>query len=586
MKFLKRILSTVIGIFVFIFICFFSLFIFGVIQQSISSTDKTPNNSVLKVQLDFPLLDNAGKIRYKNLPFLDEDNKNGLFDLVNAIDYAAKDDHIKGISIVKPSTQAGITQLKTLREALARFKKSGKFVTAYSDIYSQKDYYLSSIADTIYISPVGRLDFSGLSTELLYFKDFQEKSGIKMDVVRIGKYKSAVEPFMNNQISDANKEQILSYLNSIWHSLRVEIGESRDLAPERLDTIADRLLARTPEKAKEAGLADQLLYRRAYKDKIKQAVDLEKDDDLSQISLVDYAKKIAPQNAYQHQADKVAVIYAQGKIIYGHGTVEKIGPEVLNKSIRKASEDDHVKAIVLRINSPGGSALASDLIWKAIDYAKKEKPVIVSMGDMAASGGYYIASGANQIFAEPTTITGSIGVFGLLPNIKGLTDKIGIHSQQVSTNTNAIAYSPFKDMSESQKKFIQESITDTYQLFKKRVATGRALSLSQVEEIAQGRVWTGKQGVENGLVDELGGLDDALSYAAEQADIDDYQIKEYPVFHKDLTKLLDQYGLRVSAEEMTKEILGEELYPTYKDFKNKTETKGIQLLFPYSTEIK
>lgn len=586
MDFLKRVLSTVIGIIVFLTITFFFMFIVGVFIGKSTDKTKVSKNSILEINLDFPLMDNAGKVRYKNLSFLNEDNKNGLLYLVNAIDHAAEDENIKAISIEKPATKAGITQLKNIREALERFKEAGKFVSAYADIYTQKDYYLSSVADSIFISPVGHLDFKGLSSELLYTKDLQEKSGIKMDVVRVGKYKSAVEPFLDNEISAENKEQILSYLNSIWKDLRQEIGASRNIEADQLDTIADQLLARTPERALETGLADKIAYFSTYENTLKEKLDLKEKDKLNRIDLLDYTERIGRQNKYKTNKNKIAVVYAQGQIIYDEGSIETVSPDDMNKSLQKAQKDDAVKAVVLRVNSPGGDAMSSDLIWNEIENTKKEKPVIVSMGDVAASGGYYIAAGGDKIFAEPSTITGSIGVFGMLPNIKELADDIGVTAQQVSTNDNAIAYSPFTDMTDSQRGFLEENVSAIYGLFKQRVADGRGLSLDEVEEIAQGRVWTGSQAIENGLVDELGGLEEALAYAAEQADIDDYQIKEYPVFEVDFDKLFRRLGMGMSVEEVTKEALGEELYPAYKNLKNKLNHKGVQLLFPYSTEIK
>lgn len=587
MDFFKRVLSTVTGIFVFLFICFFFLFIAGYFVSKMGKDDtKVANNSILELTLDYPVLDNAGKVRYKDFSFLDENNKDGLFDLVNAIDYAATDNNIKGISIEPKFIQTGITQTKTIREALERFKRSGKFVTAYADIYTQKDYYLSSVADTVFLSPVGGLDFRGLSAELLYMKDLQEKTGVKMQVVRLGKYKSAVEPFLDNEMSEANREQISSYLNSIWSNLRNEIANSRGLDAEYLNEVADKLLARTPEKAIEVGLADKLAYYSEYEDGLRNAVGIKNTDNLKRISVLNYANKIGNQLNYKYNKDKIAVIYAQGEIVYGSGSVRKIGPKEMNEAIIKAKNDKAVKAIVLRVDSPGGSALTSDLIWKELEEAKKVKPVIVSMGDVAASGGYYISAGADKIFAEPTTITGSIGVFGMLPNVKGLADKIGINAQQVSTNENAVPYSLFEDMTEDQEEFIRESILITYDLFKQRVAEGRGMTMDEVEEVAQGRVWTGEEALENGLVDELGGLDAALQYAAEQVNLDIYQIKEYPVFEYDLQKILRSYGITQTAEDFAKEAVGEELFQLLEEAKSQTERKGIQLLFPYPTDIK
>lgn len=586
MNFFKRVLSTVVGIFVFFILCSFILFFIGVsISKMADKEVKIDKNTVLELKLDFPVNDNSGVVEYKDFSFMNDTKREGLFDLITAIEYAATDDNIKGITIESNFIQAGITQTKAIREALIRFKESGKFVTAYSDIYTQKDYYLSSVADTIFVNPVGSVDFRGLATELLYLKDFQDKYGVKMNVVRVGKYKSAVEPLLENEMSQENKEQILSYLSSIWTNLRQEIGASRDIDSEYLDIIANDLLARTPEKALEVGLVDKIAYHSEYETSLRNALSINEKDKISRINILEYTDHIGLQDYYKYNKNKIAIIYAQGEIIYGEGSVQKVGPKEVNEAIIKAKNDENTKAIVLRVNSPGGSALSSELIWKELEEAKKVKPVIVSMGDVAASGGYYIAAGADKIFAEPTTITGSIGVFGTLPNVKGLTDKMGIHAHQVTTNDNAIPYSLFNEMTENQEAFIREGVLDVYDLFKTRVSQGRGMSMDEVEEIAQGRVWTGEEALDIGLVDEMGGLQEAINYAVQQADIESYQIKEYPVFKVDVMRVLRRFGLTQTAEEFSKELLGEEVYKILEHTKTQTERKGVQMIFPYSTEI-
>ncbi len=587
MNFIKRVFSTVVGIFVFLALCFIGLIVIGLLfGGSDEEVVQVKPKSVLDLKLNFPINDYAGKTIYKEYPFLNEDDKNGLFNLVDAIKYAKTDEKIKGISIDNNFIMAGVTQTKTLRDALLDFKDSGKFIVAYADIFTQKDYYLSSVADTIYINPVGMMEFKGLYTERLYFKDFQEKSGIKMEVVRHGKYKSAVEPFLENEMSDNNREQISVYLNGLWSELKKEVSESRNVSMEQLDLIADSLLARTPELALSSQLVDKIAYHDEYINGIKHAVDLPEDKDLKMVSIADYAEYAAPKIKSTTSKDKIAIIYAEGDIIYGEGEKGNVGHITTNKAIQKAREDDKIKAIVLRVNSPGGSALASELIWREIELTKKLKPVIVSMGDLAASGGYYIATNADKIIAEPTTITGSIGVFGTLPNFKNLTDNIGINAEQVATNANTVTYSVFEPLSESQHRYIKEGVIDIYSLFTKRVADGRNLTAEQVEEIAQGRVWTGKDALERGLVDELGGLDLALQYAAEAAEIEDYKIKEYPVFEKNLDEVLEAFGLAKAKEQILEEELGAENYKLMKEVKRLSQQKGVQLLFPFSTEIK
>jgi protease-4 len=587
MSFIKRVLSTVTGIFVFLIICFFGILLLGVLFSS-ESDDlvKVRSNSVLELKLDFPINDYAGKTKFVEYPFLNEDKKNGLFNIIDAINYAETDDKIKGISIDNNFINAGISQTKALRGALDKFKASGKFVVAYGDIYSQKDYYLSSVADTIYLNPVGMMEFKGLYTERLYFKDFQEKSGFKMEVVRLGKYKSAVEPFLASEMSDNNREQISVYLNSLWNEMKLDISKSRSIPVDRLNRIADSLLARNPNLAKSSNLIDKIAYHDEYVNGMKYALGIDSEKDLNLIEVADYSEYASNKLKANYNKNKIAVIFAEGDIMYAEGEKGIVGHGAINRSLQKARKDDKIKAIVLRVNSPGGSALASELIWREIELTKKVKPVIVSMGDLAASGGYYIASNAHKIIAEPTTITGSIGVFGMLPNGKNLADNMGINAEQVVTNKNAVTYSFFEPLNTEQRRFIKEGILDIYDLFSKRVAEGRNLTREQVETIAQGRVWTGADAVKNGLVDELGGLDLALKYAAEAADIQDYKIKEFPVFEKNLDKMLEDLGLAKAKKTILAEEFGEENYKLLKEVKRLSQKKGAQLSFPFSTEIK
>ena len=587
MSFIKRVLSTVTGIFVFLIICFFGILLLGVLFSS-ESDDlvKVRSNSVLELKLDFPINDYAGKTKFVEYPFLNEDKKNGLFNIIDAINYAETDDKIKGISIDNNFINAGISQTKALRGALDKFKASGKFVVAYGDMYSQKDYYLSSVADTIYLNPVGMMEFKGLYTERLYFKDFQEKSGFKMEVVRLGKYKSAVEPFLASEMSDNNREQISVYLNSLWNEMKLDISKSRSIPVDRLNRIADSLLARNPNLAKSSNLIDKIAYHDEYLNGMKYALGIDSEKDLNLIEVADYSEYASNKIKANYNKNKIAVIFAEGDIMYAEGEKGIVGHGAINRSLQKARKDDKIKAIVLRVNSPGGSALASELIWREIELTKKVKPVIVSMGDLAASGGYYIASNAHKIIAEPTTITGSIGVFGMLPNGKNLADNMGINAEQVVTNKNAVTYSFFEPLNTEQRRFIKEGILDIYDLFSKRVAEGRNLTREQVETIAQGRVWTGADAVKNGLVDELGGLDLALKYAAEAADIQDYKIKEFPVFEKNLDKMLEDLGLAKAKETILAEEFGEENYKLLKEVKRLSQKKGAQLSFPFSTEIK
>ena len=585
MNFIKRVLSTITGLFLFLFICFIGIIILAFISKSTNTkTVHVKPKSVLNLKLDFPIKDYAGQTKFKDYGFLYEDKKNGLFDIVNAIHFAATDNNIKGISIENNFINAGMSQTKALRDALLDFKKSGKFINAYADIYTQKDYYLASVADTIYLNPAGIMEFKGLYSERLYFKDFQEKSGLKMEVIRFGKYKSAVEPYLTNTMSKENREQITNYLNGIWNVVKTEIATSRQIPEQQLNTIADSLLARKPQLALSAKLIDKIAYYDQYISDLKTATNTNKDKKLARVKLSKYLNYVNNNTPIQSK-NKIAVIYAEGEIIYGKGELGKVGHITTNKALRQARKDKNVKAIVIRINSPGGSALASELIWREIELTKKEKPVVVSMGNVAASGGYYIACNAHKVFAQPTTITGSIGVFGILPNAKQLADRWGINAEQVTTNTNALPYSLLEPLNNKQRGFIKESIIDIYELFTNRVATGRLLDINHVKNIAQGRVWTGEDALKNNLVDQLGGLDDALAFAANMANIKEYKLKNLPVFEQDLEKILEDYGVMQTKESILKQELGAANYNILKNIKTMSQRQGAQVLLPFNLTI-
>lgn len=588
MNFLKRVLSTVVGIGVFCVLCFFLLLILIAFSRG-SDTDTVvvKSNSILELNLDLPINDYAGKFDYGDLPFFpNEPRYDGLFNIIDAINYAATDSKIKGISIKNNEINAGMAQTKALRDALVDFKKSGKFIVSYGDYYSQKDYYLNSVADTIYVNPVGGLDFKGLAMERMYYKDFQEKYGVKMEVIRHGKYKSAVEGYLNQEMSEANREQISVFLLSIWDEMKKEIGESRNMTSEQLNTLADELAGRTAKLALASKLIDKIGYEDEYEAGIQHA--LGANSDVNRVNIYDYAEYTGKKSIVKRTDDKIAVIYAQGQIMYTEGDETIIGQGVINKALKEAREDEKVKAIVLRVNSPGGSALASELIWREIELTKKIKPVIVSMGDLAASGGYYIACNADKIFAEPNTITGSIGVFGTIPNMHKLAENLGINAEQVGTNKNAVDYSVFEPMTDEQRALIQEGIEDIYDLFTQRVADGRGMTQAAVDSIAQGRVWTGNDAIKIGLVDEIGGLDIAIQAAADAAKMTNYKIKELPVYKKDFQSILNQYtgGWIQTKEELMREELGDENYLLLQKMKKLTQMKGPQLLLPYEIEIK
>jgi protease-4 len=436
------------------------------------------------------------------------------------------------------------------------------------------------------LNPAGDLDFKGLSSEVMFFKDFQDKSGIHMEVIRHGKYKSAVEPFLENKMSDANREQMTALLNSIWTTVSTDISKSRNIPVGKLNEIANGLLARTPEMAKTEHLIDIIAYEDVYHNAIKKALKVTGDDDYNKISIDDYTQNNITTALTNTATDQIAIIYAQGEIGSGEGDVNEIGEGSMRRSLQEARKNEDVKAIVLRINSPGGSALTSDLIWREIEITKKVKPVVVSMGNYAASGGYYIACNANKIYAENNTITGSIGVFGILPNFSPLANKLGINTEQVKTHENAANYSPFVPIDEKFKAFTLESVEHIYKTFVTHVAEGRKMTFDQVDAIAQGRVWTGTQALKIGLVDKIGGLDDAIAEAAKIAKIKSYSTQNYPEYEKNFNDILSHLPFAKSKEAFIKEEIGEENYLLIEQVKRLQKQKGVQAMIPFGINIK
>ncbi len=586
MKFLANVLATIVGLFVFCVIFFFGLIFLAAIFGGGSEKVPVESNSVIVLDLSKVSLDYAGKFNYKELDYFDVKH-DGLSDVVKAIETAKDDSDIKGISILNNNSSLGMSQIKAVRAALEDFKKSGKFVFSYANYFTQKEYYLNSVADKIYLNPIGEMEFKGLSSELLFLKDFQEKYGIKMEVIRHGKYKSAVEPFLENKMSDANREQITSLLNSLWTTMLKDISKSRGIAVTKLNQIADQLGARTPEMAKMQGLVDVVSYEDVYHQEIKKILAVKNKDEYHTISILDYALNVATSSFESSSKNKIAVIYAQGDIGSGEGDVNVIGEGSIRRSLQQARENDKIKAIVLRIDSPGGSGLTSDLIWREIEITKKVKPVVASMGNIAASGGYYIACNSNTIFAEDNTITGSIGVFGLLPNFSQLATKMGINSEQITTNKNGNDYSIFKPLSENYKFIAQEGVEKFYSTFLARVAAGRKMSIQQADAVAQGRVWTGSEALKIGLIDKIGGLDAAVLHAAKLAKINDYKTQNFPSYEKDFGDFLGNLGVPFmkTRENLIKEELGEENYKIIEQIKRIQSRTGVQASLPFELVI-
>ncbi|SNR67264.1 protease-4 [Lutibacter agarilyticus] len=584
MKFLRNLLASIIGSFIALGLIFV-LFLLVVVALSEDKEITVKENSVLVIKLDKTVKDYAPKSEDPFDEIFGANNKRmGLNDILNAIENAKYDAKIKGISIHTLGVNAGVAQTQAIRNKIEEFKGTGKFVKAYADVYDQKAYYLASVADSVFMNPVGEISFKGLSSEVLFYKKLQEKTGVKMEVIRHGKYKSAVEPFLANEMSDNNREQIASFLNAIWVEMLDDISESRNKTVSELNKVADGLLARNSKLAVENNMVNAAIYFDEYENKLKLASNVATKSKLNTIKLQDYIAT-GKGRILNTASDRIAVIYAQGEIIYGKGDENLIGQDLIINALRKARTSNSVKAIVLRVNSPGGSALTSELIWREIELTKAKLPVVVSMGNVAASGGYYIACNANKIIAEPTTITGSIGVFGVIPNLSKLADNIGINAEQVKTN-NGPDYSGFEPMTDAFRTVTQEGVEFVYTTFISRVAAGRNMTIEQVDEIAQGRVWSGVQAKENGLVDELGSLKDAVIEAAGLAGITDYRIRNYPSYKIDFEERFSGLPFASTKEELLIEEFGEENYKLYQTVKQFSKVSGIQARLPYVLDIK
>ena len=590
MNFIKNVFATIVGLFLFVLLSFFFLIGLGAIVGSGEDEIKVKENSVIQLDLAKINFDYAGKYvsdsPFSNL-FFGKD-KVGFIEVLKAIDAAKTDHKIKGITLVNNVSNLGLAQSKELRDKLEDFKKSKKFVMAYATIFSQKEYYISSVADAIYLNPSGEMEFKGLGTEMLFYKNFQDQTGFKMEIIRHGKFKSAVEPFLAQEISKENREQVTVLLQSVWDNIVSDIAKNRNVSVTQLNAIATDLLARTPEMALQQKLIDKVAYEDEFNAALKNKLKVAKDDEIESVSITDYVATSTLNSEDYTKDDIIAVIYAQGDINGGEGDVDYIGEVSINRSLKEAREDDEVKAVVLRVDSPGGSALVSDLIWREIELTKKVKPVVVSMGNLAASGGYYIACNANTIFAEPTTITGSIGVFGMLPNVHGFATKYGVNAEQIQTHKNAVGYSIFEPISEEYKTIALEGVDRVYKTFINRVAAGRKMTFDQVDAIAQGRVWTGTDAIKNGLVDKLGNLDAAIAHAAILGKTKSYRTENYPEYKKDFDAILETLAgasIYKSRETLMKEELGEENYNLLKKAKLMQNRKGVQMLLPFDLNL-
>ncbi|WP_336837208.1 signal peptide peptidase SppA [Sphingobacterium siyangense] len=585
-SFFKYVLATITGIVISFVVLFIVLMgIIGAIISSASSDQEivVKSNSVLYLSFDYDITERseANPLGSLNLPGYSTKNI-GLDDILARIKYAATDGNIKGIYLDASHIGVGFASLKEVRDELLAFKKTGKFVVAYNAGYDQKAYYVASIADKVYVNPQGTIDFRGLASSTMFYKDLLDKVGVEMQIVKVGTFKSAVEPYFLNKMSDPNRLQVTSYLGSIYHTFIHEIAASRNIAADSLRAIANDYRVRDADDAVKYKLADAKLYKDELLSDLRKRLKISEKDEISFVSLLDYNKKVKDDAS----GSEVAVLYAAGEIVDGEGTGPgQIGGDKFSRELRKLREDDAVKAVVLRVNSPGGSALASDIIWREVILTKKVKPVIVSMGDLAASGGYYISAAADSIFAEPTTITGSIGVFGVIPNFQNLmNNKIGVHYDGVKTGKFADLMTSFdRPLTAEERDIIQREVDKVYGTFTKVVADGRKLSIADVDSIGQGRVWTGAQGLNNKLVDRLGNLDAAIQAAAKKANLSKYKVSQYPEKEDPFTSILNNSKEKVQVW-VAKEQMGE-YYRYFDVMKKATAQTGVQARLPYSVEI-
>ncbi|HEY4786323.1 MAG TPA: signal peptide peptidase SppA [Bacteroidales bacterium] len=584
-SFFKYLLATIVGILISSIILFF-IFL-GVVSAIISSTEKEVtinSNSVLKIELNKPIPD-----RSSENPFEHFDYKNlkpnitlGLNDILKNIAEAKTDPKIKGIYLDLSMVPTGFGTIEEIRDALIDFKQSKKFIVSYADYYTQGAYYIATAADSIFLNPVGEVAFLGLRAEIMFYKGTFEKLEIEPEVIRHGKFKSAVEPFINDKMSPENREQLNTLLNGLWGHLIDGVSKQRHISKDELNRMADQLSIRSAKSALENKLIDGLRYKDEIRACLAKLSGAASEKKLEMVTLSQYNK--APKTKKDFPKDKIAVIYASGEINMGEGDNESIGSESLSKTIRDARSDSSIKAIVLRINSPGGSALASEIIWRELSLSEKVKPLIVSMGSVAASGGYYIASPADTIVADPTTITGSIGVFGMLLNVKNfMNKKLGVTTDVAQTNKHSDLGSIFRPLTAEEKEIIQSEVENIYDVFTTRVSDGRKLRKTEVDSIGQGRVWGAMDAKKIGLVDVIGGIDKAIEIAAKKAKLKNYRVTELPKQEDPLTEFLKDFSTKVRSNVIKSELGNE--YDIYNNLKQALDRQGVVARIPYELNI-
>jgi protease-4 len=586
-SFLKYTLATITGIIITTFLFFIVLI--ASLSTLVVTGEKPvsiPQNSVLVLKAGVTIPD-----RGSNNPFAGFDLVNltvtqapGLNEILQNIKKASADEKIKGILIENGLMPSGWATMEEIRDALEKFRAGGKFVIAYSDyIMLQEGYYLSTAADKIYINPSSSIDFKGLSGEVMFYKKALEKIGVEVQVIRHGKFKGAVEPFMLDQLSKENRDQIKTYIGSIWSHVLENISKARAISTENLNQLADNLVGYSAQGAFENKIVDGLLYRDELIDTLKSLAGLSKDDKINMVPMSKYTRVPNPVKRASSR-NRISVIFAEGTIVMGKGSEANIGGNSYSDLIRRERKDSTVKAIVLRVNSPGGNAIASDIIWRELELAAKDKPVVISMGNYAASGGYYISAPGTKIFASPVTITGSIGVFGLVPNAgKLLNQKLGISTETVNTNKNSEFPSVYRPMTVYEQDVMQAGIEKVYSDFVTKVSSGRSKSVSFIDSIGQGRVWSGTDAIRIGLIDAMGGLNASVEEAAKLAGLDNWSVRELPVLEDPYTRILMQLTGEIKMSFLKRE-LGE--YKKYYDqLQEIKDLSGIQARLPYFIEV-
>lgn len=583
--FIKYTMATVVGLVLVSIIMGILTFVSmaGMIASE-GMSSPIEKKSVLRITLKGSITERAGEENPLSKLGGETTQQIALDQALQALEKAAKNDKIEGIYMEGGILSAYPAEVQELRQALLEFKKSGKWIIAYADTYSRSAYYLCSVADKVYLNPIGMLDWSGLSSNPMFFTGLMKKLGIKMQVFKVGTYKSAVEPYIAEQMSDANREQVSSYQQSIWNNMLKDVAKSRKTTAEALNSLADSLtILSGPEASVKGGLVDKLCYQDEVKKILKNKAKMDEDESLRFVSISDVALS---EELNDKVDDEIAVYYAYGEIkediTGGFAQESAITSKQMTKDLQELREDDDVKAVVLRVNSPGGSAYASEQIWREVQLLSKEKPVIVSMGALAASGGYYISCGANKIFAEPTTLTGSIGIFGMIPDATELlTDKLGLSFDVVKTNAHSDFGVMGRPLNESECRLMQAYINQGYELFTGRVAQGRKISQDSVKAVAEGRVWTGEQAMKIGLVDKLGNLNDAIAAAAKAAKIEKYSVGRYPEPAPWFASLLQEKKADYMDSQM-RSALGE-FYPAFsliRDLKNQDAIQARMTFIP------